>query len=148
MEALSIYKQYDAAFEAGDFDTLESLTHKDYSLTGAFPKPVDKSEFIQVLKAMKAGLPDFAFNFTGLEERGDEVRGRMHITGTHTGRLDLSFMDIPPQDATGKKVVMTEEPVTATIKDGKVFQEHVEPVPGGGLEGFLQQLGIAVPTGV
>lgn len=148
MEALSIYQQYNAAIETGDFDTVETLTHEDYSLTGPFAKPADKSEFLQIMKAIKSGFPDFAFNYTGLEERGDEVRGRMHITGTHSGRLDLSFMDIPPQDATGKKVVMPEESIKATIKDGKLFREHVEAVPGGGLDGFLQQLGIAVPTGV
>jgi hypothetical protein len=144
MEALSTYQRFNAAIEAGDFETVEKLTHDDYAMTGAFPKPAGKAEMLRFLKAAKEGIPDLAFNFTGLREDGDEVSGLMHIRGTHTERLDLSFMDIPPQEPTRNRVAMPEEPVKATIKDGKVLREHVEPVPGGGLEGFLQQLGIAV----
>jgi hypothetical protein len=83
--------------EAGDFDTVENLAHEDYSLTGAFPKPADKSEFLQMIKAIKAGFPDLAFNFRKARsvlhghsapgchrEEGGHARGTGY--GHHKGR--------------------------------------------------------------
>jgi hypothetical protein len=71
----------------------------------------------------------------------------MHFTGTHTGGLDLTFMGIPVQPPTGRRVALPEEPVEAYFRDGRMVREVVMKVPGGGLEGVLQQIGAAIPAG-
>ena len=79
-------------------------------------------------------------------ENGDLVTCTHQITGKQSGLLDLSFMGLPSVPATGTKVKLPEEPVTATIRDGKVYRFEVESVEGGGMEGLLKQIGVSIPA--
>lgn len=146
MDNLAIYKRLNEALEKRDFQTAEALLHDDYQLLGVASKPIGKREFLQMVKAVKAGVPDLAFNYTSLKSQGEQVTGLQHITGTHTGTLDLSFLGIPAQPPTGIRVALPEERISATFRDGKLYREEDEVVPEGGLEGFLKQIGVAVPA--
>ena len=56
------------------------------------------------MQAVVTAMPDWAFNITDIQEDGDKVTLKSHITGTHTGLLELPGM--PPIPATGKKVAL------------------------------------------
>jgi hypothetical protein len=146
MDNLSTYLKCSEALEAGDFDTAGALIHEDFRFSGVMPQPATKADLLALMRAVLAACPDFRFNYRGLEQRGREITGRQRITCTHTGRLDLSFLGIPPVEATGKRVELPEEPVSAVIEDGKMSRVHIEGVPGGGLEGFLRQVGVELPA--
>jgi predicted ester cyclase len=147
MDFLSRYQAYIAAIEAGDFETVQEYLDDAYVQTGSTPEPIGKWEMLAYLKAIKAAFPDMAFNFTDLRggEQGEHgISGRMHFTGTHKGELDLTFMGIPAQPATGRPVALPEEPVEAYFRDGRILSEVVMKAQGGGLEGVLQQIGAEI----
>lgn len=147
MDALTTFQKAFAAIEAGDFNTLDKLTHEGFQLTGLFPNPVGKNDIIRTMKALKTAMPDMTFNITNAREKGSEViAAKMHFSGTQTGPLDLAFLGIQAVQPTRKKVALPEAPITAVFKDGKIYREKVDSVAGGGMDGILQQLGVAVAT--
>lgn len=148
MTHIQIVKDSFSAIEAGDFATLEKLLHKDYQLSGPVPNPVGRKDLVTMLKSLKGGLPDFAFNLSDLKETKGQVSGILHVTGTHSQTLDLSFMGAPPQPPTGKMVKMPDEPFTADFIGDRLSKLNVEPVEGGGMPGLLNQVGVSIETPV
>lgn len=144
MDRIQIAKDAFSAIESGDFAALEKLLHEDYQLTGPVPNPMGKRELVNMLKSIKAGLPDFALNPTDLKESIGQVTGIMHVAGTHSQTLDLSFMGAPPQGATGKKVTLPDEPFAVDFTGDRISRFYVEPVEGGGVSGMLNQIGVSV----
>lgn len=45
---------------------------------------------------------------------------------------------------TGIKVKQPEEPMVATIRDGKLYRMETTTVEGAGMEGLLRQIGVSV----
>lgn len=133
------------AWEQDEEQTLASLVAHDFVLSGPTPQPLGKPEFIGMMHAIHAAMPDFAFNISSFEEDGDTVVARSYITGTHTGTLALP--GLPPLPATGKKVSLPEEVQTYTLKDGKLQKLTTDGRPDGGIPGMLAQLGVAIPQG-
>jgi predicted ester cyclase len=133
MNSIKVMEKAFAAIEKGDFAALEHVLDDEFRLTGTVYKPIGKKELVQLFKALKPAFPDWAFNATGLKEIGDRVIGRLHISGTHSGPLDLSFLGLPPRPATGIKVKQPEEPMSATLLEGKIHRLEIVPVKGGGI---------------
>ncbi len=146
MNSLKIVKESLNAFEKGDLEKLRNLLHEDYQLIGPAPKAVGKAEFLEMARSMKTGFPDWDFGVTDLMENGDQITGRFHVTGKQSGPLDLSFMGLPIQPATGIKIKQPEEPLKATIRDAKLYRMEVASVEGGGMDGLLRQIGVNIPV--
>ena len=144
MEHIQIVKAAYSAIEAGDFDTVEGLLHENYQLTGPVSQSMGKEDVLKLLKALKAALPDFAFSLSDLKETDEQVSGIQHVTGTHSHTLDLSFMGVPTQTATGKKVKLPDEPFKVEFMGNQISKLHFEPVEGGGVPGLLTQIGATV----
>jgi hypothetical protein len=89
---------------------------------------------------LDAGMPDFSYNLSDLHGHGDVVEGLIQVSGTHTGILSFPQLGIPPIHETGQEVVLPQVPVKFILKNGKITEMRVQPVPGGGMEGLLQQL--------
>jgi len=132
------------AWESNDEQTVTALVADDFKLSGPVPQPVGKQEFIGLMHAVVAALPDFAFNISSYEENGDTVIAKSHITGTHTGVLALP--GLPPIPPTGKKVRLPEEVQTYTLKDGKLHVLTTDARPDAGIPGLLAQLGVEIPA--
>lgn len=145
MSNTDIVKSGLRAWEEADGQTLNSLVAEDFVLSGPTPQPLGKVDFIGMMHALHAAMPDFAFNISSFEEDGDTVIARSHITGTHTGTLSLP--GLPPIPATGKKVSLPEEVQTYTLKDGKLHKLTTDARPDAGIPGMLAQLGVALPPG-
>jgi predicted ester cyclase len=146
MNSLKILKESLNAFEKGDSETLSNQLHDDFQLIGPAPKAVGKTEFLEMARSMKAGIPDWDFDTTDLVENGDQITGCFHVTGKHSGTLDLSFLGLPSQPATDIKIKQPEERFKATIRDTKLYRMELETVEGGGFDGLLRQIGVGIPA--
>jgi predicted ester cyclase len=145
MNAIDVVKAGLAASEAGQTSKFASLLTDDMVFAGPVPQPVGKHEFVGLMTAMVAGMPDWKFNATDFKQNGNQVTATLQITGTQTGELNLPMPGLPKLPATGKHVSLPKEPTTFTVKDDKISRLESTNVPGGGVAGVLAQLGVSVP---
>ncbi len=143
MSNLDVARKALHAFSSGDMATMTSLISDDFQFLGVTPQPLTKQDYLGFMQAINAAFPDFKFEETTASESGDTVTIKHHISGTHTGTLNLPGM--PPIPATGKKVRLPEETSVFTIQGGKAVKYLGEPAPDGGLPGMLKQLGVELP---
>jgi predicted ester cyclase len=145
MIAIDIIKTGLAAVEAGYPDQFGKILADDMVFSGATSEPLGKREFLGLQTAMVAAMPDWKFNATDFKQNGDKVTAIFQITGTQTRELILpmpGFSKIPP---TGKQVSLSLQPMTFTLKEGKITRVESEPDAGYGVMAILAQLGVALP---
>jgi predicted ester cyclase len=145
MSNIDVFKAGLAALEARDMKKVDSLISDDFVFAGPVPQPISKREFIGLQSALIAAMPDWKFNASDFKEQGDKVMAQGHISGTHTAPLNLPPFGIQNFAPTGKHVQLPYEPITATVKDGKLTRLEAAHVEGGGVPGVLAQLGIKLP---
>lgn len=144
MSAAQIVEAFSEAMEARDWQKVASFLSDDFTLSGPTPQPVGKKEFIAIQSAFMAAIPDWSFNLSRLEERGDKVLATVRVTGTHS--RDLAVPGLPPVPATNKKISLPEEHMEFTFKGDKIASASSDNVPGGGVPGVLQQMGVPLPS--
>lgn len=145
MNKIETVDAFSAALESHDFDKAATYLSDDFTLSGPTPQPVGKNEFIGIQSAFMRAIPDWSFNSHDLQEQGEKVTSAVQITGTHTKELVVPGM--PPIPATGKKISLPEEHLEFTFKGDKIASLSSDNVPGGGVPGVLQQIGVQVPMG-
>lgn len=145
MNAIEMIKSGLAGMEMGQPGKLADILSEDMLFAGPVPVPIVKREYVALQTALVAAMPDWKFNLTDLKQDGEQVTFTIQITGTQTRELDLPMLGLPKLPATGKHVSMPKEPVTITLKDGKVSRIEATSVPGGGVPGVLAQLGVQMP---
>ena len=146
MSSSDIVRKTMETLESGDVENAGSFLSDDFEITGPIPERMNKLQFLGLMKGLISAMPDFSFNPSEIKEEGGKVSMKIHVNGTHTGLLNLAAIGIPPLHATGVEVVLPEEPVTVTVKDGMIVSAKLNPVPGGGATGALEQLGIELST--
>jgi hypothetical protein len=145
MNAIDVVKTGLAASESGHLNQFADLLTDDMVFAGPVPQPVGKHEFVGLMTALVAAMPDWKFNAMDFKQNGDIVTVIFQITGTQTGELNMPMPGFPKIPASGKHVSLPKEPTTVTIKNGKISRLEATVVPGGGVAGILAQLGIQVP---
>lgn len=135
-----------SAVEREEWAEAASYLTSDFTFSGAVPQPISGEEWLGIHKAFAAAYSNFRVNYQPGAESGQQVHCTVQLTGKHTRDLRLPIPGMPVIPATGKQVSLPREPVTYTFRDGKVADQHVEQVDGGGLPGMLQQLGVALPA--
>jgi len=145
MNAIGVVKAGLAASEAGQPSIFAEYLADDMVFAGPVPKPVGKREFVGLMTALVAAMPDWKFNAKDSKLNGDIVTATFQITGTQTGELNLSMPGIPKIPASGKHVSLPKEGSTITVINGKISRLEAAVVPGGGVAGVLAQLGVAMP---
>jgi ketosteroid isomerase-like protein len=145
MKDIDVVKAGLAASEAGQAGKFaESLTD-DMVFAGPVPQPIGKHEFVGLMTAMVAGIPDWKFNARDYKQVGDKVTAVFQITGTQTRELNLPMPGFQKFPATGKHIALPKEGITITVRDGKIARLESSVVPGGGVAGVLAQLGVPMP---
>lgn len=139
-------KSFSAALEAREFEKAASYLADDFVFKGPVPMPVGKQEFIAIQRAFESAFEDWSFNSHNEVEQGDKVVAAVQITGTHTQDLVLPMPGMPTIPATHKKISLPEEHLEFTFKGDKVTSLTSDNVPGGGVPGVLQQIGVPLPT--
>lgn len=131
-----------SAIEARDYETALANLTPDCTFAGPVPEPISGEQWIGLHRLLNVGLPDFSFNISKVEEKGNNVHVTIQITGTHTNTLDLTPLGMPKVPATGIKVQLPAEHPVITVRGDKIAAVHVTPVPDGGVPGMLAQLGV------
>ncbi|HEX7621749.1 MAG TPA: nuclear transport factor 2 family protein [Anaerolineales bacterium] len=145
MNAIDVVKAGLAASESGHPAKLGEYLSDDMVFAGPVPQPVGKREFIGLMTALVAAIPDWKFNAKDFKLNGDKVTVVAQITGTQTGELNLPMPGFHKFPATGKHIALPKEGMTVTVKNGKITRLESEVVPGGGVNGILAQLGVPIP---
>lgn len=146
MSAAETVRAAFAAVEAGDLAKLADLVSDDMEFSGPVPEPIGKEQWLGMQGLLLAAFPDWSFNLEDVKEEGNVATTTHHITGTHTGNLDLSPMGMPTIPATGKAIKLPVEHAECTVEGGKLIKLHVgDDNPDGGVPGILKQLGVEMP---
>lgn len=146
MDTRELAEAFMEAFQAGDFDTAASYLSDDFRFSGPVPQPISGPEWMGMSAAMKAAFPDLNYNFQVVSVKGNVVKTRTQLSGTHTGNLDLSGMGMGVIPASGVSFNNPVEEGEATIRGGQMTSLHIHSVAGGGLAGILAQIGVEMPS--
>ena len=144
MNDIDLVKSGMKSIEAGDFSHYRDLYADNMIFTGPVPKPMSRVEYIDLMRALLKAFPDFKFNATNFKQVRDHVTCNTHISGTHSGALELPTLGISAQP-TKKRFTSPEELLTLTVENGKITRIETNNVPGGGLMGVLSQIGVQIP---
>ena len=106
-------------------------------------RTLTKDQFLQMLRALYAGFPDWCYRHDPPELRGATVVVRWYQEGTHTGTFAMP--GIAPISATGRKVEIPAQSFVYTVRDERIIEIHPESVPGGAPGGILEQIGVSSP---
>jgi hypothetical protein len=145
MSTQTIAEDFVSAWQAGDADTLTALAADGFTFSGAVPEPLPLQPVIGLILTLKKAFPDIQYNARIQRVEGNVVHVTPHLTGTHTGDLDLTAMGMGVIPPTGRSFNLPEETGRLTVEGDKVVNFRIDPIPGGGLPGILAQLGIAAP---
>jgi hypothetical protein len=150
MIGVEIVKDFMIALESQEYTRASDFLSDDFTYTCMLPKPLNKRQYIALVKELKEGMPDMSFNLHDIHEverllEELEVEADIRITGTHTDIMELVPLSLPPIPETGRRVMLPEEHLTFIIENEKIKSITVHPVLGGGFQGLLEQLGIDAP---
>ena len=134
------------AVQKGDLDVAESMLADDFQFSGAVPEPINKEAWVEMSSSLRNAFPDLDYHFKVIGTEGDVVKTTSQLSGTHTGLLDLSNMQIGVIPATNKTFVAMREKTKITLKESKISTWAVEPTQGAGVMEILKQLDVETPA--
>jgi predicted ester cyclase len=134
------------SIQKGDFQTAKSMLADDFQFSGPVPEPIDKETWLGMSSNLKTAFPDLNYHFKVIGAEGDVVRVISQLSGTHTGSLDLTNLNMGMIPATDKTFSAKHEKTKVTIKENKITAWVVEPTDGAGLQAILSQLEVTLPT--
>jgi predicted ester cyclase len=103
-------------------------------------KTLAKHQFLQMLRALYMGFPDWHYENDPPERRDEVVAVKWRQGGTHTGTFALpDFEPVPP---TGIRVQIPEQYFFYTVRGGKIVRIRPDAVRGGAPGGILEQIGL------
>lgn len=145
MKKEEIVNEIFSALEKKNWDKVEQKLTEDFTFSGAVPKPISKKDWVGVHRAIQTGIPDLRFNLRKVSVKGDKVIATVKLEGTHTIELPpLTAMGTKPIPPTGKKIQLPEEEIELTFAGDRISNLNVKPVPHGGVQGILEQIGTPV----
>src|SRR4051812_44051550 len=128
---------YMEGLKGRDVDKIASTVADDLAVVTP-ARTLNKSQFLQMLRALYAGFPDWRYEHDAPELRDDVLAVRFRQGGTHTAPFILP--GIAPVPATGKKVKIPEHFFFYRVRDDRIVEIRPEPVPGGAPGGILEQI--------
>lgn len=135
------------ALETGDMTAAERYYSDELVFTGPVPEALGKKVFLGLMQAIIQSSPDFSFNLKEVEEEGpDRAAAHISISGTQTQTLRGLMPGMPDTPPTNRHYQIPHEVVHCKVKGDKAVAIHVDPVPGGGIPGLLEQIGVAIPV--
>lgn len=147
MSAIDTVNTFLTALQSGDMGLAANTMSDDFTMSGFAPKTLNKNEFLVTHSNLLTAMPDFSYNMTHeqLEENG-EVQTELEITGTQLNPLTLSAIGLQTIPETGLAVTLAQAQTTFKVNsENQVTSMAMQPTPGGGLEGLLQQVGAELP---
>jgi predicted ester cyclase len=138
----AVMDSYIEGLKTHDMDRIAASVSDD--LTFITPvRTLNKQQFLDMLRALYAGFPDWRYDHDEPELRGDVIAVKWRQGGTHTGTF--AWPGLEPIPATGRSVRMPEHFFFYRVRADLLVEIRPEPVPGGAPWGILQQIGVEVP---
>lgn len=134
------------AVQEGDFENVRSMLADDFQFSGPVPEPINKEAWLEMSASLKTAFPDLDYHFKVIGANGDVVRSTAQLSGTHSGSLDLTNMNLGMIPATNKTFSTKSEKTKVTVKDDKITLWAVEPNDEAGLMEILKQINAKLPT--
>ena len=134
------------SIQKGDFVTAKSMLADDFQFSGPVPEPINAEAWIEMSDSLKTAFPDLDYHFKVIGAEGDVVRATAQLSGTHSGALDLTGMDMGVIPATNKAFSTTLVKTKVTVNEDKITSWAAEPTDGAGLMAILKQLDVLVPV--
>jgi predicted ester cyclase len=135
------------SIQKGDFENAKTMLADDFQFSGPVPEPINKESWLNMSTSLKTAFPDLDYHFKVIGAAGNVVRTTSQLSGTHSGSLDLTGMNMGVIPATDKSFVAAREKTKITVKDNKITSWVVEPTQGAGLKAILGQLGVKPAAG-
>lgn len=145
MSARQTVETFITALQSGDLELAARTMSNDFVISGLTTSPLKREEFLYVQSELVAAMSDFSYSLDNLHANGDHVWSTIAITGTHTNDLSLPRYGLPLVRATGIAVFLPLSNVEYRVVADKVTEMHIEALPGGGLNGLIQQIGAELP---
>jgi predicted ester cyclase len=135
------------SIQRGDFENAKTMLADDFQFSGPVPEPINKESWLSMSTSLKTAFPDLDYHFKVIGAAGNVVRTTSQLSGTHSGSLDLTGMNMGVIPATDKSFVAAREKTKITVKENKITSWIVEPTQGAGLKAILGQLGVKPASG-
>lgn len=134
-----VIRAYIAGLKSHDVEAIAETVSDDLAFVTP-TKRLTKGQFLDMLRALYAGFPDWHYEHAPPELRGATIAVKWRQSGTHTGTFALP--GIEPVPATLRKVQIPEHDFFYTVRGDKIVEIRPEAVPGGAPGGILEQIGI------
>ncbi len=138
-------REFITALEANELETAASFLHEQFMFSGWTPQPLNKRDFLSVIKDLKEGIPGLIFNLHNLAEHENAVTGTIQVAGYQSDSFILPVLGTPPIPQTATSISLPAENVSFTFENGLILQWLVQHVEGGGIRGLIRQLGFDLP---
>lgn len=132
--------------QKGDLENARSMLADDFQFSGPLPEPINREAWLSMSASLKTAFPDLDYHFKVIGTEGNVVRTTSQWSGTHTGSLDLTGINMGVIPATKKSFVANRDRNKLTIKENKITSWIVEPTQGAGLMEILKQLDAKMPV--
>jgi hypothetical protein len=132
--------------QKGDFQAAKSMLADDFKFRAPGDEPINKEAWLGMSSNLKTAFPDLDHHFKVIGAEGDVVRVISQLSGTHTGPIDLTGMDMGVIPATGKTFSAKHVKSKLTVKESKITSWVLEPTEGAGLMDILSQLEVKPAT--
>jgi predicted ester cyclase len=137
-EIPAVMNLYIEGLKAHDVDRITVAVSDDLAFV-APDRTLNKTQFLELLRALYTGFPDWHYDHDEPELRGDLIAVRWRQGGTHTGTF--AWPGLEPILATGRVVKIPEHFFFYRVRDRVLVEIRPEPIPGGAPWGILEQIG-------
>ena len=139
------YQEYDVIQDLFDAIEMENLELAQECLTGNFSsvilkKSVKRTEFIEVYRRIKEGMPDAKFTIVDLTTDGETFKADVKITGTHTKTIPSLMKGWKSMKPTRKKINTVVTTVEIVLKGNQILEIRNVDAERGVIAGLLDQL--------
>lgn len=145
MNPVDVVKTFITALQAGEMEEAAGYMADDFVERGWTAQPMDGQEFLAMISALRNAMPDFSFNLSDVRELDDGVEALISVSGTHTRDLALPQFGLPLVAYSGVAIYLPQAHSEYRFKEQQIAGMLVETIPGGGLNGLLQQIDTELP---
>ena len=150
MSATDTVKNFITALEANETAAATNALTDNFMCQGWTPKPLDKASFLHVIAELKSGIPGLMFRLHNVSEdndieQGSIVRANIQLAGYQSDAFSIPELSLPPIPQMGKSISLPVEDVAFIVSGEQIARMNIKHIPGGGIEGILNQLGISAP---
>ncbi len=144
MDNIETVKAYFNALDSVNMEQVNQYLSEDYQLVDFTPKPMDKEAMLDLIRLLKAALPNLTHSLSNFRVEENVVKVTVQRSGTNSGHLDLRKMGVGVVQRTQKFIIFPNGEYEFTLKGGKITTERdVSPVsPNRRMSGLLKAFGV------